>query len=245
MATVETIESSVLKPPGLAAAPRVPELCTGDHLTRAEFERRYSAMPNVKKAELIEGVVYMPSPVTHKNHAHPHSMLVAWLVTYWSATPGTDIGDNGTVRLDWENEPQPDAMLRILPQCGGQSRDDDEYIGGPPELVVEISASTVSYDLHEKLRAYQRNGVCEYLVWRVLDAAVDWFVLREGRFERQPLTEAGHYHSETFPGLWLDPAALLRGDFAQVAAVLQQGLASPEHAAFIAKLAASGGRPAS
>ena len=118
-------------------------------------------------------------------------------------------------------------------------------LAGPPELVAEISASSVSYDLHEKLRAYQRNGVCEYLVWRVLDSAIDWFVLREGRFERLPLTDAGHYHSETFPGLWLDPAAVLRGDFAQVTAVLQQGLASPEHAAFIAKVEAAAGRPAS
>ena len=149
------------------------------------------------------------------------------------------------MRLDWENEPQPDAMLRILPECGGKSRDDDEYIGGPPELIAEISASSVSYDLHEKLRAYQRNGVCEYLVWRVLDSAIDWFVLREGRFERLPLTDAGHYHSETFPGLWLNPAAMLRGDFAQVTAVLQQGLASPEHTEFGAKLAAATRRAAS
>ncbi len=244
MATAETVGSSPLTPPTLTTGPQVPLLCAGDRLTRAEFERRYSEMPNVKKAELVEGVVYMPSPVTHKSHGHPHSVLVAWLVNYWSATPGTDAGDNSTVRLDWENEPQPDAMLRILPKCGGRSRDDDEYIGGPPELVAEVSASSASYDLHDKLRAYQRNGVCEYLVWRVLESAIDWFVLREGRFERLVLTAEGHCHSETFPGLWLDPAALLRGDFAQVTAVLQQGLASPENAAFVAKLQAAGG-PAS
>jgi Uma2 family endonuclease len=238
-----TVETSAAKPANLSGVLQIPALCNGDRLTRAEFERRYSAMPTVKKAELIEGVVYMPSPVTHKNHAHPHSMLVTWLGNYWSATPGTDIGDNGTVRLDGENEPQPDAMLRILPQCGGRSRDDDAYIGGPPELIAEISASSVSYDLHDKLRAYQRNGVCEYLVWRVLELAIDWFVLREGHFERLPLTDAGHFHSETFAGLWLDPAAMLRGDFRKVTTVLQQGLASPQHAAFIAKLAAS--RPAS
>ena len=240
-----TVESSAVKPPSLATVPQVPALCTGDRLTRAEFERRYSAMPNVKKAELIEGVVYMPPPVTHKNHGRPHLLMNLWVGGYWCATPGTDAGDNSTVRLDWENEPQPDIMLRILPQFGGKSRDDEEYIGGPPELIVEIAASSASYDLHDKLRAYQRNGVCEYLVWRVLESAIDWFVLREGRFERLPLSEAGHYHSETFPGLWLDPAAVLRGDFAQVTAVLQQGLASPEHAAFIAKLAAAGGHPAS
>ena len=166
-------------------------------------------------------------------------MLATWLGTYWYATPGTDAGDNGTVRLDWENEPQPDLMLRILPDRGGQSRDEDKYIAGPPELVAEVAASSESYDLHEKLRAYQRNGVREYLVWRVLDSAIDWFALRDGRFERIPLTTAGHCRSEVFAGLWLDVDAMLRGDRAGVMAVLQQGLASPEHAAFVAKLAAA------
>ena len=118
-------------------------------------------------------------------------------------------------------------------------------LAGRRNWLSRSAASSVSYDLHDKLRAYQRNGVCEYLVWRVLDAAIDWFVLREGRFERLPLADAGQYHSETFSGLWLDPAAVLRGDFAQVTAVLQEGLASPEHAAFIAKLAAASGRAAS
>ncbi len=240
-----TLESSVVKAASLAAVEQVLELHAGDRLTRAEFERRYSAMPHVKKAELIEGIVYMPSPVSHKRHSRPHSALTTWLGTYWSATPGTDAGDNGTVRLDWENEPQPDAMLRILPECGGQSRDEDDYIAGPPELIAEVSASSASYDLHEKLRAYQRNGIREYLVWRVWDSAIDWFALREGHFELLPLTEAGHYHSEIFPGLWLDPAALTHGDLAVVLAVLQQGLASPEHAEFVVRLQAASGRSTS
>jgi Uma2 family endonuclease len=220
---------------------RIPELHTGDRLTRAEFERRYSAMPNVKKAELVEGVVYMPSPVSN-NHSGPHFDIIGWLAVYRAATPGVQGGDNGTVRLDLENEPQPDAFLRIAPECGGRSRVDDDYVAGPPELIVEVSVSSVSIDLHDKLHAYQRNGVCEYLVWRVWDAAIDWFGLREDRFERLPLTEAGHYRSEVFPGLWLDPAALLRGDIAQVFAVLQQGIASPDHAAFVARLQRASGR---
>ena len=156
----------------------VPELCTGDRLTRPEFERRYSAMPNLKKAELIEGVVYIPSFVSHKEHGTSLFDIVGLLGRYRFATPGVLGSDNGTVRLDWENEPQPDAFLRIAPECGGHSRVDDEYIAGPPELIAEISVSSVSYDLHDKLRAYQRNGVCEYLVWRVWDSAIDWFVLR-------------------------------------------------------------------
>jgi hypothetical protein len=112
--------------------------------------------------------------------------------------------DNATVRLDLENEPQPDGFLRILPQCGGQSRNDDEYVGGAPELVAEIAVSSVSIDLHKKLRVYQRNGVREYLVWRVSDSAIDWFGLRGGQFERLPPGETGRYRSEVFPGLWLD-----------------------------------------
>ncbi len=118
----------------------------------------------------------------------------------------------------------------------------DEYVDGPPELIAEISDSSVSYDLHDKLRAYQRNGVREYLVWRVWDSAIDWFALREGRFERLLRTEAGHYQSEVFPGLWLDLAALIRGDVAHVLSVLQQGISSPEHAAFVAKLHAASSR---
>jgi hypothetical protein len=69
----------------------------------------------------------------------------------------------------------------------------------------------------------------------VWDEAVDWFVLRGGRFEPLPLAE-GIYRSEVLPGLWLDPAAVVRGDLARVLQVLQQGLASPEHAAFVARL---------
>ncbi len=199
-------------------------------------------MPAVKKAELIEGVVYMPSPVSHQNHGRPHSMLMAWLGHYWAATPGVDVSDNATVRLDLENEPQPDALLRILPNWGGQSRDEDSYVAAAPELIAEVAASSASYDLHDKLRAYRRNGVCEYLVWRVWDSAIDWFALHEGRFELLPLDAAGRYKSLMFPGLWLDPAALLRGDLARTIAVLQEGIAAPEHAAFVARLQAAAGK---
>src|SRR5580658_7522409 len=125
-----TIESSVVMPTGAPPVARVPELCAGDHLTRAEFERRYSAMPNVKKAELIEGVVYMPSPVSN-NHSHRHFDLIGFLAFYRSMTPGVQGGDNGTVRLDWENEPQPDAFLLIAPECGGKTHIDDGYVAGP------------------------------------------------------------------------------------------------------------------
>ena len=127
-----------------------------------------------------------------------------------------------------------------MPEFGGQSRNSGDFIGGAPELIVEVSASTASYDLHDKLRAYQRNGVCEYVVWRVADAALDWFVLRNDRYEWLTPDSEGRYQSQVFPGLWLDPAALIHGDMAVHRSVLQQGIASPEHAEFVARLARTG-----
>lgn len=148
-------------------------------------------------------------------------------------------GDNATLRLDLDNAPQPDGYLRLLPEFGGQARLIEGDVTGAPELVVEIAASSASYDLHEKLNAYRRNGVREYVVWRVWDGAVDWFVLRGGRFAPLPRA-AGSYPSEVFPGLWLESAAVLRGDLAQALQGLQEGLASPEHAAFVARLQTGG-----
>ncbi|MGL5064477.1 MAG: Uma2 family endonuclease, partial [Microcoleus sp.] len=129
----------------------------GDRLSRAEFHDRYLAMPHVKKAQLIEGVVYMPSPVRHRSHGKPHAAIAGWLLNYQVATPGVDLGIETTVFLDGDNEPQPDALLRI--ENGGNSRiTDDDYVQGAPELIVEIAASTASYDLHDKKKAYRRNG---------------------------------------------------------------------------------------
>jgi Uma2 family endonuclease len=210
----------------------VPPLRSGDHLTRDEFERRYQAMPMGNKAELIEGVVHMPSPVSAQEHGEPHFDLITWLGFYRAYTPNIRGGDNSTLRLDLDNEPQPDGYLRLVAEDGGRAKLVDGYVTGAPELIAEVAASSASYDLHEKLNAYRRNGVREYLVWRVWDGEIDWFALRDGRYERLPSVE-GVYKSEVVPGLWLDPAALLRGDMARVLEVLQQGLASGEHTAFI------------
>ena len=222
----------------MSAAGRIPELCAGDRLTRDEFERRYEAMPHVKKAELIEGVVYMPSPVSLVRHGHPHGHLATWLGVYAARVPRLVFAPDTTVRLDFDNEPQPDLLLRLPHEHGGRSRvSGDGYVEGPPELVAEVSASSVSYDLHDKLRAYRRNGVLEYLVWRVDDTAIDWFVLRGGSYERLP-EDAGVMHSSGFPGLWLDTKALLASDMQTVLALLDRGLASPECVQFAARLAA-------
>jgi Uma2 family endonuclease len=219
------------------STPDIPPLVAGDRLTRDEFHRRYMAMPDVKKAELIEGVVYMPSPVSLEGHAVPHVDFIGWLAYYKAFTPGVQAGDNGTLRLDLDNEPQPDAFLRISPECGGQSKTVDDYVDGAPELVAEIAASSASYDLHDKLNAYRRNGVKEYVVWRVWDQAIDWFVLRGGRYEATAVNSDGLYQSEVFPGLWLEAAAMLGGDLVRVLAVVQQGLATAEHAEFVKRLA--------
>jgi Uma2 family endonuclease len=227
------------------ALPNPPPLSNGDRLTRAEFERRYSATRNVK-AELIEGVVYMPSPVRADQHGVPHVILSTWLGTYWASTPGVVAADNSTLRLDLDNEPQPDLLLRIERECGGATFvDRDGYVVGGPEFICEVAASSVSYDLHDKLRVYQRNGVREYLALRVLDSAVDWFVLRDDHYERLLLHGDGLLRSETFPGLWLDPASLLRGDISTVLHRLQEGLDDPTHAAFVQSLRERGARSSS
>ena len=229
--------------PILANAPMTPApppLESGDRLRRAEYERRYQAMPWVKKAELIEGVVYMGSPVRQRSHGKPHAMIIGWLAAYMAATPGVDIGDNATVRLDLDNEPQPDALLRIEPEFGGSSHvGDDDYIEGPPELIVEIAASSASYDLHDKFDAYRRNMVQEYVVWRVYDQQVDWWQLHEGDYQPLAPDDNGILHSRVFPGLSLNVAALLKGDLAAVLATLQSALNSDQHAEFVARLAAN------
>ena len=221
---------------------RIPPLEPGDRLTRAEFERRYEAMPNLRKAELIEGVVYVSSPVRADYHGAPQLSFITWLGTYQAFTLGVKGADNATVRLDLGNEPQPDGVLYIEPAHGGQVRiSKDGYIEGAPELAGKVAASSVSIDLHDKLRAYQRNGVREYVVWRVLDEAVDWFVLQRKQYRPLRADGKGILRSKIFPGLWLDPAALLRSDLKAVLAVLQQGLNSAEHAAFVARRAKPSG----
>ncbi len=225
----------------LKTPPRdVPPLQDGDRLTRAEFERRYDAMPELKKAELIEGVVHMGSPVSANGHAEPHFNLITLMGLYCLHTPGVVGGDNATLRLDLDNEPQPDVYLRILAECGGQCvLDQKGYVAGAPELVAEVAASSVSYDLHDKLNAYRRNQVREYLVWRVRDREVDWFVLREGCFERLPLGTDGLLRSEVLPGLCLDPQAVIARDTERMFQVAMQGVASPEHHAFLTRLRAA------
>jgi Uma2 family endonuclease len=200
-------------------------------------------MPELKKAELIAGRVYTQPRVSHLYHGAPHAWIVGTLVLYRISTPGVDVGDNSTWRLDAENEPQPDCMLRIKTECGGRCPLDDRgYLIGAPELIAEIALSSASYDLHDKKRAYRKAGVCEYVVWRTRDRAIDWFVLEDGDYAPLPADEHGVFRSRIFPGLWLDALALLRDDLPRVKARLEQGLASADHAKFVARLQAAQGR---
>ncbi len=215
----------------------VPRLENGDRLSRVEFERRYAETPEKFKAELIEGTVYVASPVRVKNHGRPHAYVMGWLAFYVSATPRVDIADNSTVRLDLDNEPQPDALLRIEPEFGGKSRiTEDDYIEGSPELVIEIAASSASVDMNAKLNAYRRNGVQEYLVWQVYENQIAWFCLQDGEYIRLQPDAIGMIRSRVFPGLWLAVDALLRGELATVLTELQTGLATPEHGEFVDRL---------
>jgi len=195
-------------------------------------------MPNLKKAELINGVVYVASPVRISTHAEPHAVLISLLGNLVLSTPGVRMADNGSVRIDRENEPQPDICLWIDMQGKGQAQVDmDDYLSGPPELIIEVSGSSASYDLHDKLEMYRYNGVREYGVWRTYDGAFDWFHLAGDEYISIAPDERGVITSTAFPGLWLNVKALLAGDLAQVMADLQAGLGSEEHRQFVEWLA--------
>jgi Uma2 family endonuclease len=214
----------------------IPPLVAGQRLSQAEFLRRYEATPPGFKAELIGGVVHVPSPVGSP-HGRGSSLVVTWLGTYWGRTPDVDCLDNATTVMDELGVPQPDAQLRVLPQCGGQTQDDGKFITGAPELVVEVAHSSRKTDLEDQRLDYERAGVKEYIVVAIESDEVYWYVRRDDKLERMAPGPDGLYRSEIFPGLWLDPTALLNEDIAAVLAALDRGLATPEHDAFVAHLA--------
>ncbi len=214
-----------------------PPLENGDQLGADEFLRRYSAMPQMKKAELIQGIVYIPRAVNFELHAVPDGLLQGWLGSFGISTRGVQHGTNGTVRLSFSDVPQPDGVLRILPAFGGQTRmDSDGYLVGPPEFVFEVAASSASYDAGKKRDTYRLAGVREYLLLRTRDQAVDWWHLEDGEYKLLPLQEDGTLRSIIFPGLWLNVQALLQGNGRGLMAALNAGLATAEHAAWEAAL---------
>lgn len=201
-----------------------PPLNAGDRLSLAEFERRYAAHPEIKKAELIEGVVYIPSPVRHSQHSRPHHRLATWLGVYVAHHPGTDAGDNCIVRLDSETEVQPDLLLRRTDGNSTISRDD--YIEGPPELIIEIAASSASYDMHIKRQIYARFGVREYLVAQMYEKRLDWFIWQAGRYRMIEPDKNGILCSQQFPGLWLSVDAFWADDLARLLKTVRRGMAA-------------------
>lgn len=214
-----------------------PPLQSGDRLTRPEFERRYAASPCIKKAELIEGIVYVASPLRHEQHGKPHSRVITWLGVYQAMTPGVDLSDAPTVRLDLDNEPQPDAVLFIEAIAGGQTRiSADGYIEGTPELIVEIAASSAAIDTGSKKQVYRRNGVLEYVIWQSYENQLEWFWLTDGEYQLLAPDPDGIIRSRVFPGLWLAVEALLSHQMTRVLEVLQEGLQSPEHGGFVERL---------
>ncbi len=211
----------------------------GQRLSRDEFLRRWEAMPELKRAELIGGVVYLPSPV-----GLPHSKLTlalsAWIGTYEAATPGCLACSNATWFM-LTDSPQPDVAMFIRPEYGGTCRYEGNFVSGAPELAIEVSATTRSYDFGPKLRLYREAGAGEYLSVVSGESQVVWRSLRGGAYVPIEPGPGGIVRSQVFPGLWLNAAALFAGDTAALLATLHQGLASPEHARFATGLAARRG----
>jgi hypothetical protein len=228
MSTVERGKSKTLPP-----------LMAGQRLDQPTFHERYEAMPPGTWAELVGGVVYTPSPL-RDDHGGADNNISGWLFNYKRLTPGLRSADNATVKLNKAGETQPDNQLRIPAELGGQSTIDDEgYIRGAPELIVEIARSSRAYDLGAKKNDYERAGVREYVVVELDPNLVHWFIRRGSHFENLVPGPDGVLRSEVFPGLWLDPHALFAEDLDRLIAVLDQGLSTPQHAAFAAEMASA------
>jgi Uma2 family endonuclease len=228
--------AQVTHPPRVSPRKTIPALENGDHLDQPTFHERYLAMPPKFRAELVEGVVFVPSPLK-MNHGEHHALAVTWLTTYRIATPGTRSSDNPTVILGPESEPQPDAVLLIERTYGGRAEiDEDDYIDGSPELILEVASSSEAYDMHEKLRDYERAGVLEYVVLLLREGSVRWFVLENEKYREWPISDDGLFRSRGFPGLWLDAEALLEVNGQRVLDALHRGLQDSSHALFVAEL---------
>jgi len=212
-------------------------LIEGQRLDQPTFHALYEAMPPGTRAELIGGVVYRPRPVGDA-HGRAHVPVIVWLDYYAENTPGVEVLDNATAILGWKSEPQPDVMLRIHPKCGGRTHDQKGYVRGAPEMVVEVAKATRYLDLGPKLTDYEHAGVVEYIVRALGPDEILWFEQRQGALTPTQLDADGIYRSSVFPGLWLDPKALLKGDRRRLRAVIDLGCATAEHAAFVARLAA-------
>lgn len=215
----------------------LPLLSNGDRMSQAEFHRRYAAYPDDTKFELIGGTVYMAPPVRW-SHGTYHQELNLVIGLYGAATPGVEAGDNATIILGEESEPQPDLALRLLYEYGGQSQvNEDEYVEGAPELLAEVAYSSRSIDMNQKRQDYEAAGVLEYLVLCIEERELHWFHFPSG--ESITPNRQGVFRSRVFPGLWIHGPALMDRDSARLVKVVQQGVASREHGAFVKRLQAA------
>jgi Uma2 family endonuclease len=236
MSSVTTSDGtrSFYRAAGASSAP--PPLENGDRLTLREFIRRYEAMPHVKKAELIGGTVFMGAAVRLNYHGRPHGWLGNIVTTYAMRT-GLDFADNATVELDPDNAPQPDLFIYLPSEAGGRAHENEHgYLEGPPDFIAEIAASSASLDLNGKLRSYENAGVREYVVWRVLDDAFNWFEWQAGKYIAVAADQSGIFRSRVLPGLWVDAPALLARDAQRLWATLDAGMATQEYRDFAAKM---------
>jgi len=220
--------SPVVRPPGLV---------TGERLTVDEFLRRWEELPDLKHAELIDGIAFVSSPVSLE-HSRLDMRIIWWLSHYACLTPGCDGGSNGTWLMSG-SVPQPDADLCILPSHGGQSGNKGPLAIGAPELAVEICVTSSALDMGPKLALYQRAGVQEYITVEATGQRLIWRVLDNGAYVAQALPADGIVRSRIFPGLWLDVTAFWANDRAQMLTVLNAGVASEDHRLFVERLAAT------
>jgi hypothetical protein len=212
----------------------LPPLHNGDRLSQVEFHRRYEAYPEDVKFELIGGVVYMASPLK-RPHGTSDFKLGGPFILYEAATPGVEGAHNMTAILGEKSEPQPDLMLRLIEECGGQSRyNDEDYLVGAPELIAEVAHSSKAIDMNRKRQDYLAAGVQEYVVFCVEEQELHWFHFPSKR-KLKP-DRNGVWKSQIFPGLWINGPALIAGDLASLIATAQQGLTTAEHAEFVRRL---------
>jgi Uma2 family endonuclease len=238
MRAVSTQKPGNGPPNKTAGRGRAPWLLNGDHLTVPEFERRYEALAEDERFELIEGIVVMSPPISSE-HGKANSML-DWLLRHYSAaTPRTAVAVNTSIRMDGKNEYQPDIMLWIESGSRARMAAGGGALEGRPELVAEIALSSSSYDRHEKKAVYQRNQVPEYIIWEVMDARIEWFMLENGEYALSTGRADGVHCSRIFPGLWLNLRALLDGDNKKAIGALNRGIQSAAHKALVKQLAKS------
>lgn len=210
---------------------KLPLLYDGLRLDRVTFHRLYEASPELKRVQLIEGIVHMPSPMRFVQHANPQTCINGWLFCYVTQTPGVNTGGSATLKIDDENEFEPDGMLFY--DNGQLIIADDGYLEGVPELAVEVTASTFTIDSKEKFRVYEKHGVKEYLLWNTEAGTITWYARHKDKFVPMKSNRAGILKSKIFPGLWLEVAAMREGDMTQVMKTLYEGLASAPHRQYV------------